>query len=227
MRAEQLPLDLARRPALGRADFVVTQANATALALIEAPRWPGGRLALTGPPACGKTHLVHVWAAATDAVVVQAADLTRYDIATLAGATRVAVEDVPGIAGQRGAEAALFHLYNRLSSMGGQLLVTGGDAPARWGIALPDLASRLSAMTVATIQAPDDALLGALLEKQLNDQKLSADLSPLVYLVNRMPRTAEAARDIAVELNRLSYARRRAVSRDMAREALARVGVSP
>ncbi|WP_375261534.1 chromosomal replication initiator DnaA [Palleronia sp.] len=224
--AEQLPLNLQIRPALGREDFVVTPSNATALGLLESHRWPGGRLALIGPPASGKTHLAHVWAERAGAVVVSAKDLPRFDIATLASAGRVAVEEVAAIAGHRGAETALFHLYNRLASSGGRLLVTGREPPARWPVALPDLRSRLSALTVAALDAPDDALLGSLLEKQLRDRGLEPDMSVLTYLVPRMPRTAEAARDLAAEIDRLTLSRKRGVGRELAKEALSRIAVS-
>ena len=110
MKPEQLALDLPLRPALGRDDFVVTRANTEALAMVESDVWPGGRLALIGPAAAGKTHLAHVWAAQAEAVILPATDLPRYDVITLAGAGRVAVEDVPAIAGDRRAETALFHL---------------------------------------------------------------------------------------------------------------------
>ncbi len=223
MTPEQLALDLAPRPALGRESFVVTRSNADALALVAGGRWPGGRLALTGPAASGKTHLANVWAGQAGALIVGAEDLPRYDIATLAGAGRIAVEDVPRIAGNRAAEAALFHLHNRLHSERGQLLVTGRGAPGHWPVALPDLASRLSALMVAELLAPDDALLGALLEKQFADRNLDPPDAVLRFLVTRMTRSAEAARTIAAEIDRLSLARRRPVTVPLARMALERL----
>ncbi len=226
MTPEQLPLDLARRPALGRDAFVVTRSNADALAHLEAARWPGGRLALVGPAASGKTHLAHVWAAAASAAVIAARDLPRYDVATLATLRRIAVEDVPEIAGDRSAETVLFHLYNRLHAEGGRLLVTGREAPARWPIALPDLRSRLAAAPTAELCPPDDALLGALLEKQFADRGLEPKDAVLRFLVLRMTRTAEAARAIAAEIDRLSLARRKPVSIPLASLALDRIADS-
>ncbi len=220
---EQLALDLSPRPALGREAFVVTQSNAAALAVIERAGWPGGRLALVGPAAAGKTHLAHVWATGVEAVVVAAADLPRYDIATLAAARRIAVEDVPGIAGDRPAETALFHLYNRLHADGGRLLMTGRPPPAHWPIALPDLRSRVASVAVAELLAPDDALLGALLEKQFLDRRLDPDDAVLRFLVTRMTRTAETARALAAELDALSLARRQRVTVPLARLALDRL----
>ncbi len=226
MRPEQLPLDLSPRPALGRDDFVVTRSNAEALALLEGARWPGGRLALVGPAASGKTHLAHVWATAGSAAVVAARDLPRYDVATLATLGRIAVEDVPGIAGDRTAETVLFHLYNRLHAEGGRLLFTGREAPARWPIALPDLRSRLAAAPTAELYPPDDALLGALLEKQFADRGLEPKDAVLRFLVLRMNRTAEAARALATEIDRLSLARRKPVSIPLASLALDRLAAS-
>ncbi|PIY74501.1 MAG: DNA replication protein, partial [Rhodobacterales bacterium CG_4_10_14_0_8_um_filter_70_9] len=66
MSGAQVPLALVlpRRRAMGRADFIETQANAEAAALMAAWRlWPERRLALCGPEGSGKTHLAHVFMA--------------------------------------------------------------------------------------------------------------------------------------------------------------------
>ena len=103
--ARQLTFDLPVRTALGQEDFVVSEANAEAVALCEpGVRWPGGKLALAGPEASGKSHLAHVWAERSDGIVVAAAALARLDIPSLSGAGSIAVEDVPAIAGDRKAD---------------------------------------------------------------------------------------------------------------------------
>ena len=69
--AEQLAFDLPHRPAMGRADFLVSAGNAAALAALDAWRgWPNGRMILVGPAGAGKTHLAQVWTAATGARLV-------------------------------------------------------------------------------------------------------------------------------------------------------------
>jgi chromosomal replication initiation ATPase DnaA len=45
------------------------------------------------------------------------------------------------------------------------VLFTARAAPSRWGLELPDLDSRMRQATLARIEAPDDALLSALLLK--------------------------------------------------------------
>ena len=130
---EQLGFDMPSDPALSRADFLVTPANAMALDTIEdTANWPGKKLVLTGPEGAGKTHLVHIWASLTQARVVAARDLTEATVPDLSTAP-VAVEDVPDIAKDANAQTALFHLHNLVLAEGQALLMTGRGTPAHWG----------------------------------------------------------------------------------------------
>ena len=217
----QIPFDLPVRPALGRDDFVISTANATAVAMIDADDgWPGGKLLLTGPEASGKTHLAHVWAAQVDAVVVEAAQLARLDVPTLACAKRVVVEDIPAIAGQKKAEAALFHLHNLTLADGGRLLLTGRTGAPHWGIRLADLASRLIATTMVPLDPPNDILLAALLTKHFRDRQLDPPDAVIGYLLTRMRRSGAAARTLAADIDRLSLARKQPLTVPLVREAL-------
>ena len=222
----QLPLELELRPALGRDDFLVAPSNEVAVAWIDRwPDWPGPALALYGPPGCGKTHLCQVWRAMSGAVQADAAALDANQPPELLGAARACVLD--------GAEAALgadsererrvLHLYNLLSERGGHLLVTGRDAPARWACALPDLGSRLAAMTAARLAAPDDALIEAVLVKLFADRQLRVGGEVVRFLSARMERSFEAARALVAALDRAALAERRAVTVPLARRVLAEV----
>jgi chromosomal replication initiation ATPase DnaA len=217
---EQLVLDLARRPALGRADFFVSGGNALALAQVDRwPDWPGGKLALIGPKGAGKTHLVHVWAARAEAIILDSAPLGELDVTSVPTAAALAVEDCDtGLT--EAAEAVLFHLHNRLAAGGGSLLVTGVEAPARWDLRLPDLASRLRAAPVAALEAPDDALLAAVLVKLFHDRQLPVPPEVVAFLLPRMERSFEAAERLVARIDRFGLARRRAVTLRLAAEAL-------
>lgn len=224
-RPEQLVLDLPSRPALGREAFFVAPANRIALALVEGwPAWPGGRLAVTGPAGAGKTHLAHVWAARAGAAIVAARAVGDLDLARLPGDAAVAVEDVDRLAGLRrrrdGAEEALFHLCNHLAAGGGSLLVSGRKPPVRWTIRLPDLASRLATATVAKLDAPDDALLAALLVKHFADRQLAVAPGLIDYLVPRIERSSAAAEAVVVALDRAGLAGRRPLTPRLAAEVL-------
>ncbi len=225
--SEQLPLDLAGPPSYGRADFLPAEANATALAWIDRwPDWPGPASVLVGPAGSGKTHLLHLWATRAQALILQGVALDQPDLATLfdmlGDARQVAVDEADAVAGWPHAEQQLFHLYNWLRERGGSLLLASRTAPARWGLRLPDLASRLRAAAVAEIGAPDDALLSAVLVKLFHDRQVAITEDVVQYLVRRMERSLSAAGAIVARIDRRALAEQRAVSvkllRDMAPE---------
>ena len=215
--AEQLAFDLPVRTALGRGDFFVSEANALALARIEAPdTWPNGKLVLVGPEGAGKTHLAHVWAGMTGARMIGPDDLPDLDVGGLNRA--LVLDDADRIPGDM--EVALFHIHNHLAASGLPLLLTARSAPSRWTITLPDLKSRLEAAEVARIDAPDDALLAAVLMKLFADRQLSATPPTITWLTAHMDRSfAEAARIVAA-LDAVSLAEGRKVTRDLAARVL-------
>jgi len=223
-KLEQLVLDLPSRAALGRDDFFVSPTNALALQALD--RWPGwatGKLALCGPAASGKSHLVQVWAARSNGVVVDAETLAQHDVPVLAESNDVAVEDVHRLSilpdeRRDECEEALFHLHNRLLGAGGTLLVTGEGAPARWDVKLPDLASRLRATEVATLDAPDDTLLSAVLIKQFADRQLVVSPDLIQYLLSRIDRSFAAAKATVEALDRAGLSRKRAITPRLAGE---------
>lgn len=55
----------------------------------------------------------------------------------------VCLDDLDGIAGRVDWEEAVFHLYNRVSDQGGQLVISLSNLPAELPFVLPDLVSRL------------------------------------------------------------------------------------
>ena len=215
--AEQLTFDLAARPSLSRGDFFVSEANQLALARLDAPQtWPNGKLVLVGPEGAGKTHLAHVWAEATGAVLIAADGLLEFDVGTLA--TNVVVDDADQARGE--AETQLFHLHNQAAAEGHRLLLTATRAPSRWGTALPDLRSRMEASEVARIDAPDDALLAAVFVKLFADRQTGVSPATIKWLTRHVDRSfAEAARVVAA-LDARALAEGRAVTRDLAQEVL-------
>lgn len=217
--SEQLTFDLPVREALGREDFFVSQANATALAALDGwADWPQGKIALVGPAAAGKSHLARVWAAEASATILSARELEAADLPALG--PRVVVEDADEIAGQRPAEEALFHLHNLTAAQGGRLLVTARTPPNRWPIALPDLASRMQATALARLDPPDDALLSAVLMKLFADRQLAVPPAVLSYLAPRIERSFAAARDAVERIDAYALAQRRPITRPLAALAL-------
>lgn len=185
----QLPLDLPTRTALGREMYLVSPANADAMAMIDDwAGWPGGKLVLTGPEGAGKTHLAHVWAAAAGGEVRAVAEIDPAD-----PPRRLAVDNADQVAGDPAAEEALFHIHNAVLAREGRLLLTARTAPRDWGVGLADLLSRLSAAGVARLGAPDDALMAGLLAKLFADRHIRPHAGLIDWMVPRIERSFAAA----------------------------------
>ena len=220
MTMRQLSIDLPRFDARGRGDFMVSGANETALALVDAwPDWPDRRLALIGPAGSGKSHLAAIWADAVHARRIDAADLRAEDAPALAQTPLVIDDADRALAGPEG-ERALFHLWNACAATGNGLLLTGRKAPSDWPVALPDLASRLSSLTPAILREPDEALLSAVLVKLLADRQIAVKPALLQYLLPRMERSFAAARDMVDRLDAESLARGVSIDVALARDLL-------
>ncbi len=226
----QLALPFLHRSSFAAADFMPAPTNEAALAFLagEAWRdWPLGRLALHGPAGVGKTHLLHLWlgrqlAAGRDAAIVEASAVrTLPPDAPLPAAGALAVDDADAI----GADEPLLHLVNRAAEARVPLLLASRTAPARWDVALPDLASRLRATLAVAIGDPDDALLDALFGRLLADRQLAAGEGVARFLRARLPRDAASLRAAVAALDRMALERGRPVTLAIAQALLAETSV--
>jgi chromosomal replication initiation ATPase DnaA len=214
----QLALALGHAESFAREDFLSGPSNAAALATIERwPDWPAQAMVLVGPEGCGKSHLAAIWAEAAGARFLAARALAGDGLPGALATGALVVED---IAPEALDERALFHLLNLAREERAFVLFTARTAPSGWTIGLRDLASRLRAVPVVTLGAPDDALLRAVLVKLFGDRQLAADESLIGYLANRIERSVAAARAIVAELDREAMRQKRPLSRPLAAEVL-------
>lgn len=213
-RATQLPLPFGHRPGFSAADFVAAPSNQAALAwLSRTADWPGGRLVLWG--GCGKTHLLHVWAERSGAVLCGGPALHGLPEPPARGG--IAVDDADATVD----EAALFHLLNAAGEARVPVLLAGRTAPSHWQTRLPDLASRLRAITAVEIGLPDDKLLRVVLARLLADRQLAVSEPMREWLLRRLPRTAAALREAVARLDEASLAGGRAITRPLGAAVLA------
>jgi chromosomal replication initiation ATPase DnaA len=214
----QLALALDHAESFAREDFLSGPCNAAALARIDRwPDWPGPLLALVGPEGAGKSHLAAIWAGAAGARFLAARSLATALLPAALTTGALVVEDIaPGQFDER----ALFHLLNLAHEEQAFVLLTARTPPAGWRLAIADLASRLKALPVAALTAPDDVVLRGVLVKLFADRQLAVDESLIGFLVKRIERSIGAARAVVAELDREAMRQQRPLTRALAAEML-------
>jgi chromosomal replication initiation ATPase DnaA len=212
----QLALALDHGESHAREDFLAGPSNAAALALIERwPDWPARTVLLRGPEGSGKSHLAAIWARMSGARMLSPRSLDGAEVPIALATGALVLENLAEVGFD---EAALFHLINLAREERAYVLITARSAPAGWRIALPDLASRLRALPVVSLSAPDDALLRAVIVKLFADRQLSVDESVVAYLATRIERSFAAARAAVDALDREALRLQRPVTRALAGE---------
>ncbi len=211
----QLPLPIFPGPRYAETDFREAESNAGACAwLRRTVDWPNQRLALWGEAGRGKTHLLHIWAARTPAVVWTAPSLPSLADLPAAG---VALDDADAV----GDETTLLHLLNAAGEARLPILLAARAPPSRWAVRLPDLVSRLRAITAVELGPPEDTLLRALLARLLADRQLRPPEALQEWLVRRLPRSAAALQEAVARLDAAALDRHRNITVPFAAEVLA------
>jgi chromosomal replication initiation ATPase DnaA len=145
------------------------------------------------------------------------------DAAVAAAAGPVLFEDADRLGFD---DNALFHVINSVRENATSLLMTSRLWPISWPVLLPDLRSRLKAATVVEIGEPDEALLSQVIVKLFADRQLYIDDKLVLYIVNRMERSLNAAQMIVERLDRLALSRGTKITRALAAEVLNELGNS-
>jgi chromosomal replication initiation ATPase DnaA len=212
----QLALALDHAESHAREDFLEGPSNAAALSLIERwPDWPSRTVLLRGPEGAGKSHLAAIWAREAGARILSPRMLQGVEVPIALATGALVLEN---LAEGSFDEAALFHLLNLAREERAFLLIAARTAPTTWKITLPDLASRLRALPVVALEAPDDALLRAVIVKLFADRQLAVDENLVNFLANRIERSFAAAREAVQLLDQEALRLKRPVTRALAGE---------
>lgn len=198
----QIALPLAWPAAPRDDEFLVTASNEEAVALLDRWRdWPVSAALLTGPRKSGRSLLARIWAAKSGGTLIDGA------------------EAMP--------EAELFHAWNRAQADARPLLLIADAAPPVWVVKLPDLRSRLAASPVATINAPDDALMRALFERLFLRRGVDARGDLIDWLVARVERTHVALLRAVDALDEAALQAHKRLSIPLARNTLQAAALIP
>ena len=212
----QLAFALPHGESLSRDDFLEGPSNAAALALVDGwPDWPNFVMMLVGPEGSGKSHLASIWAEQAGARRISAHLLESSGVPGALATGALVVEDL--VAGDFD-ERALFHLLNLAREEGAYVLMTSRMLASALPVHLRDLGSRLRALPMVTLEAPDDQLLRALIVKFCADRQMNIDEAVLNYLATRIERSFTAARHAVEMLDAEALRRSRPVTRALAAE---------
>jgi chromosomal replication initiation ATPase DnaA len=212
----QLVLALDHSVSFARDDFLRGPSNTAAFTLIDQwPDWPDRIVALIGSEGSGKSHLAAIWAEATGARILSAKLLSVTDPPAALATGALVVEDLEATSFD---ERALFHLINLAREERAYVLFTARTTPTNFPFTICDLVSRLRAIPVVTLSAPDDALLRALIVKLATDRQIAVDDELVSYLANRIERSFEAARIAVQRLDEEAMRQNRPVTRALAIE---------
>jgi chromosomal replication initiation ATPase DnaA len=211
VQSDQMRLPLQTDLPEGEVGFVVSDSNRAAVEATEA--WPGligGVMAICGPAGCGKSRLGQIWAERVGAVALNGEEAALIDPLELEG--RPVLLD----RAMDTDDETLFHLINLAQAPGGAMLMLSRPAPSAWAVTVPDLRSRLDAVISVPMEAPDDAVLAAMLDTRFAERGIRPARDVVPYLLRRIDRSAAAAADIVGRLDALH----RPVTRSLAREVL-------
>lgn len=192
-----------------RESYVVSTCNAEAYTCLEAwPKWPSETIGalILGEPYSGKTHLCQTF--------IQKNPNARFLNGQVCAANHpfefkesLFVLDDADYA----PEPWLFHFFNHAKEQGSQFVMTMTKHHKDW-CTLPDLSSRLATLSTFTLNLPDDAMVQALLKKNLIDCGVFVEDQVLIYLGQHIDRSYAMIDHWVRLLERLSAEQKRNIT---------------
>lgn len=181
---------------------------------------------LWGADACGKSHLLQaacrlaqeLGLAPVYVPLAEAAALSPSLLEDAEQAPLVCLDDVQHVAGRSEWEAALFSLTERMRAVGGLQVCAANVPPARLGLKLPDLTSRLAWGTVYALQPLSDAEKLEAVRLRAHNRGIEMPEDVVQYILSRYPRDLRSLFDLLDRLDRASLTHQRRVTIPFLRE---------
>lgn len=206
MKGRQLPLAVQLRDAASFDSFYAGP-NAELLAALRG----SDSLLIFGPAACGKTHLLQSLAR-TGAAYVPLKDFAPYGAEALEGmahAACLALDDADAVLAERDWALTLLRLLDARRTLGLRSVLACAAAPERLHIALPDLRTRLSQLTVIGVKPFSDGDRAELLRSRSLARGLEMPEEVSRYLLTRLARDTGSLLAALDQLDRASITQKR------------------
>lgn len=207
---EQLVLDLPKSQTFSPQSYHVGEANRAAFDLIKIwPKWPKPHAAVIGPKGCGKTHLAHIFAQSTGAIIVNAA--TAPDV-PFDHQNPIVVDDVQNLADEKW----LFHLMTRNV----HVMLLSSQPLGSLDTQTPDLQSRFMSAFVVALELPDDDLMFAVIKQAFRARHHRPDDHVVHYMVPRIERSYDAIHTFVQQTIVYAMENNKPVNRPLIRDRL-------
>lgn len=214
----QLLFSFPSRPALGREDFLLGDSNSEAFSLVDSwPQWTDPIQLILGPPGSGKTHLIEIWAEASNAHIARDRFIVADVLRAVEEGRPVGLELADG---ETTDERAVFHVLNAARVARSDLLLTARGNWSEWCQRLPDLVSRMRAISPCVLGPPDEDLLSKVIVKLFADRQTPIERGVLDYALMRLERSFEAAIRFVAHCDEIALRSGRKISKNVVADAL-------
>lgn len=181
-----------------------------------------------GPQDSGKSHLLQALCHQADAIGLRSVYLPLDELALLSpdlldgleALDLVCIDDLNLVAGRAKWETALFHCFNRLRDAGKILVISADAPPAKLGIKLPDLSSRLAWGITSALHKLDDEQKIAAFKLRAHERGLELTDDVARYILHRSPRTLRELFDMLAVLDHASLMAQRKLTIPFVKETL-------
>ncbi|MDP3372527.1 MAG: DnaA/Hda family protein [Candidatus Paracaedibacteraceae bacterium] len=205
---KQLAFSFPNIPTYNADSYVVSDCNVDAYRWLQAyPNWSGaiGSIIL-GDQLSGKTHLCHTFIEKHKSVRSLNGHVCSAHHPFDFKDSLFIIDDA-----DQAPAPWLFHFFNHAKEKGAQFVLTMTHPHQDW-CRLKDLSSRLATLPTFQLNLPDDAMMLALLKKNLADRGVFVDEPVLVYLGQHIDRSYAMADYWVQLLERLSAEQKRNIT---------------
>jgi len=221
MYNNQLTIEMPKRPALGREDFLVNECNHEAINFIDKfykNKMKSGLL--VGPKGSGKTHLVNVFCKNIEQnrwIISPKLNEDTYKLFEQNDA--IIIEDIDLIS-STSEEEYLLHSINLSKELKKILLLTTGTELSKFDVKIEDLRSRLDSMQSVKILEPNDDLMSALILKLFYDRQILIKPQIVNFLMQRVERSYLGISEIVDLIDSFSLSKNKSISINLIKEIL-------
>jgi DnaA family protein len=225
MNSFQYPFDFAIQMELLFSNYFPSPANEALLHYLRNFAQGPERLCyLWGVEGSGKTHLLQALCQDSDkAVYIPLRQMLAHGPHTLDGLETldmVVLDDLQVAVGNSAWEEKLLELFNATQAAGGKLVFAATQQPARLGMRLADLASRLQLCVSFEVVENDDAAKAIIMRARAEQRGIELKDEVMQYIMLRSSRGLHDLMTILDKLDTLSLAEQRRVTIPFVREIM-------